>query len=208
MRTGLVVEDNLSVSGVMANYLRHVFPAIAVQEAASLQAARERLLKFSPDIVLLDIGLPDGKGIQLLTESCFSASTLVIVTTIFDDGDSVFEALRAGAQGYLLKDESDAQFIQALAGILAGRPPLSPAIARCMMDFFRPRALPKALSQRETELLTLIAQGQSVRRAADALGLTQNTAAGYLKTIYQKLQVNSRAAVTRKAIDLGLVKPF
>src|SRR5690606_35763773 len=129
-------------------------------------------------------------------------------TTIFDDGDNVFDALRAGAQGYLLKDETDQQFIQALEGILAGRPPLSTAIARRMMDFFRPQTPNKVLSQRETELLILIAQGQSVRRAAEALGLTQNTAAGYLKNIYQKLQVNSRAAVTRKAIDLGLVKGF
>lgn len=205
MQTGLVIEDNVSVSTVMTGYLHQVFPAITVHQVASLQEARAQLHSFTPDIVLLDIGLPDGKGTQLLTESCFNAKSLVIVTTIFDDSDNVFDALRAGAQGYLLKDETDQQFIQAFEGILAGRPPLSPAIARCMMDFFRPQIPNKVLSQRETELLTLIAQGQSVRRAAQALGLTQNTAAGYLKNIYQKLQVNSRAAVTRKAIDLGLV---
>lgn len=205
MQTGLVIEDNLSVSRVMTGYLQQVFPAITVHQVTSLQEARTQLRSFTPDIVLLDIGLPDGKGTQLLAESCFDVKSLVIVTTIFDDGDNVFEALRAGAQGYLLKAETDQQFIQAFEGILAGRPPLSPAIARCMMDFFRPQASNKVLSQRETELLTLIAQGQSVRRAAEALGLTQNTAAGYLKNIYQKLQVNSRAAVTRKAIDLGLV---
>lgn len=208
MQTGLVIEDNPSASTIMTGYLHQVFPAIIVHQVASLQEARVKLQSFTPDIVLLDIGLPDGKGTQLLTESCFDNKSLVIVTTIFDDGDNVFDALRAGAQGYLLKDETDQQFIQALEGILAGRPPLSTAIARRMMDFFRPQTPNKVLSQRETELLILIAQGQSVRRAAEALGLTQNTAAGYLKNIYQKLQVNSRAAVTRKAIDLGLVKGF
>lgn len=208
MQTALVIEDNLAVSAVMAGYLRQVFPTIMIQQATSLKEARACLISTRPDIVLLDIGLPDGKGTQLLTDACFSRESLVIVTTIFADDEYIFEALRAGAQGYLLKDESDQEFIRAFEGILAGRPPLSPAIARCMMDFFRPQAPDKILSQRETELLTLIAQGQSVRRAAETLGLTQNTAAGYLKNIYQKLQVNCRAAVTRKAIDLGLVKPF
>lgn len=208
MQTGLVVEDNLSVSVVLANYLRKVFPAIAIQQVASIKEAKETLCHFCPDIVLLDIGLPDGKGIQLLTEDVIAPRSMVIITTIFDDDRQVFEALRAGAQGYLLKDETEEQFIRALEGIVTGRPPLSPAIARSMMAFFRPQVSSRVLSQRETELLTLIAQGQSVRRAAETLGLTQNTAAGYLKNIYQKLQVNCRAAVTRKAIDLGLVKPF
>lgn len=208
MQTALVIEDNLAVSAVMAGYLRQVFPRISIHQAASLKEARVCLMNNFPDIVLLDIGLPDGKGTQLLTESCFPAQSVVIVTTIFADDKNVFEAMRAGAQGYLLKEESEQEFIRAFEGILAGRPPLSPAIARCMMDFFRPHTPDRVLSQRESELLTLIAQGQSVRRAAEALGLTQNTAAGYLKNIYQKLQVNCRAAVTRKAIDLGLVKPF
>lgn len=208
MRTALVIEDNRAVSAVMAGYLLQVFPTLTIYQAVSLKEARACLMNTCPDIVLLDIGLPDGKGTQLLTEARFSAQSLVIVTTVFADDKNVFEALRAGAQGYLLKDESDQEFIRAFEGILAGRPPLSPAIARRMMDFFRPQTPDRVLSQRESELLTLIAQGQSVRRAAETLGLTQNTAAGYLKNIYQKLQVNCRAAVTRKAIDLGLVKPF
>jgi DNA-binding NarL/FixJ family response regulator len=208
MRTALVIEDNSAVSNAMAGYLRQVFPTILIQQATSLKEARACLRDVYPDIVLLDIGLPDGKGTQLLIDGCLSADSLVIVTTIFADDEYVFEALRAGAKGYLLKDESEQEFIHAFEGILAGRPPLSPAIARCMMDFFRPQAPDKSLSQRETELLTLIAQGQSVRRAAENLGLTQNTAAGYLKNIYQKLQVNCRAAVTRKAIALGLIKPL
>lgn len=208
MQTALVIEDNQAVAKVMESYLRQVFSTIAVAHAGSLKEAREYLISSCPDMVLLDIGLPDGKGTKLLTEGRFAPQTLVIMTTIFADDEHVFEALRAGAQGYLLKDESDQEFIRAFEGILAGRPPLSPAIARCMMDYFRPQTRDNILSQREAELLTLLAQGQSVRRAAEALGVTQNTAAGYLKNIYQKLQVNCRAQVTRKAIDLGLVKPF
>jgi DNA-binding NarL/FixJ family response regulator len=208
MQKALVVEDNPTVATVMASYLRRVIPTIAVHQAPSLKDARACLTHIRPDIVLLDIGLPDGRGTQLLTEACLPSESLVIVTTVFADDEYVFEALRAGARGYLLKDESDEEFIRAFEGILAGRPALSPAIARRIIDFFRPQTADKILSPRETELLSLIAQGHSVRRAAEALGLTQNTAAGYLKNIYQKLQVNCRAAVTRKAIDLGLVKPF
>jgi DNA-binding NarL/FixJ family response regulator len=190
MQTALVVEDNRPVARVMEGYLRQVFSTIKVTHVCSLKEARECLASSRPDIVLLDIGLPDGKGTKLLIENCFAPQTLVIVTTIFADDEHIFEALRAGAQGYLLKDESDQEFIRAFEGILAGRP------------------RDTILSQREAELLTLLVQGQSVRRAAENLGVTQNTAAGYLKNIYQKLQVNCRAQVTRKAIDLGLVKPF
>jgi DNA-binding NarL/FixJ family response regulator len=175
-----------------------------IYRAGTLAEACKILASVTPDLVLLDIGLPDGKGTNLLLDAKLTAESLVVITTIFDDDIHVFDALRAGAQGYLLKDDTDAHFIAALEGIVAGRPPLSPIIAQRIIASFRPLANTNTLSPRETELLVLIAQGQSVRCAAVLLGITQNTAAGYLKTIYQKLQVNSRAEVTRKAIELGL----
>ncbi|MDO3381643.1 response regulator transcription factor [Gilvimarinus algae] len=207
MQSALVIEDNRMTAKALAGYLRSAFTGIDVRLCESLAQARDQLARQRPDIVLLDIGLPDGKGTALLEEPCLSGVPWVVMITIFDDDEHLFAALRAGAQGYLLKDETDERFIEALKGIVAGRPPLSPAIARAMMSHFRPKLPRTDLSPRELELLQLIADGLSVRAAAERMGLASNTAAGYLKTIYQKLQVNSRAGVTRKAVELGLVPP-
>ncbi|HOY24553.1 MAG TPA: response regulator transcription factor [Cellvibrio sp.] len=204
MKTALIIEDNIAVAKNFTKFLMIVFAGIKVHHASTLAEARRLLVDIDPDLVFLDIGLPDGKGTNLLLDGTFTTNNLVVITTIFDDDLHLFDALRLGAQGYLLKDNIDANFIAALEGIVAGRPPLSPSIAQRIIASFRPNIADNLLSPREIELLTLVAQGKSVRSAADTLGVTQNTAAGYMKTIYQKLQVNSRAEVTRKAIELGL----
>ena len=204
MKTALIIEDNIAVAKNFTKSLMIVFAGIKVHHASTLAEARKLLIDLNPDLVFLDIGLPDGKGTSLLLDGTLTANNLVVITTIFDDDLHLFDALRLGAQGYLLKDNIDANFIAALEGIVAGRPPLSPSIAQRIITSFRPNIADNLLSPREIELLTLVAQGKSVRSAADTLGVTQNTAAGYMKTIYQKLQVNSRAEVTRKAIELGL----
>ena len=204
MKTALIIEDNIAVAKNFTKSLMIVFAGIKVHHASTLAEARKLLIDLNPDLVFLDIGLPDGKGTSLLLDGTLTANNLVVITTIFDDDLHLFDALRLGAQGYLLKDNIDANFIAALEGIVAGRPPLSPSIAQRIIASFRPNITDNLLSPREIELLTLVAQGKSVRSAADTLGVTQNTAAGYMKTIYQKLQVNSRAEVTRKAIELGL----
>lgn len=204
MKKALIIEDNIAVAKSFTKSLMIVFAGIEVYHVSTLAEARKILIDLDPDLVFLDIGLPDGKGTSLLLDGTLTSDNLVIITTIFDDDLHLFDALRAGAQGYLLKDNMDSSFIAALEGIIAGKPPLSPSIAQRIIASFRPTITDNLLSPREIELLTLVAQGKSVRSAADILGVTQNTAAGYMKTIYQKLQVNSRAEVTRKAIALGL----
>lgn len=207
MRYGLIVEDIPEVAATLKQHLVAAFPDIQVALAESLTSARRALAETKPDILLLDIGLPDGEGSSLLTEKRIDPTTLVVITTIFDDDTHLFAALRAGANGYLLKDEPEVQLIAALQGIAEGRPPLSPAIARRIIASFTPPVQEGNLSPREVDVLSLIAKGYSLRDAAGLLGLSHNTVAGYLKTVYQKLQVNSRAEATLKAVDLGLVRP-
>jgi DNA-binding NarL/FixJ family response regulator len=134
-------------------------------------------------------------------------AALCVVTTIFDDAEHLLSALRAGADGYLLKDETEDEFIRQLAGILEGRPPLSASIARALLAQFQPgkQEQEATLTQRETEILTFTAKGLSVKHAAELLGISYYTAAGYLKDVYRKLQVNSRAEATIKAMNLGLI---
>lgn len=212
MQTALIVEDHIPTAHRFEACLLQAFDKITIRREHSLEGARRFLSGHGVDLVLLDMGLPDGLGLELLQENLFPTHSKVVVTTIFADDDSVLAALRAGACGYLLKDEPEQDFIQALQGLLNQRPPLSSAVIHTVLKSLqaKPRAAPPdVLSPRETELLECIVSGLSVRRAADKMGVTVNTAAGYLKTIYQKLQVNNRAAVTRKALEAGLLpKPL
>ena len=205
----LIVEDLPDVSDWLATIASQCFPGARVRCADSLANARALLPDWPAQLALLDIGLPDGSGVALIGEILAdNPQCSCVMTTIFDDSEHLFAALKAGAEGYLLKDETADVFSQRLLGILAGQPPLSPSIARRMLTFFRPQqTLETHLTPREKEVLTLIAHGYSVRNAAESLHLSHHTVADYLKDIYRKLQVNSRAEATLKAIDLGLVSP-
>lgn len=212
--TGLVVDDLPEARSWLCDALRHAFPGIDVREAGSLTSARDELLRppvWRPDIALVDLGLPDGSGTDLITELRASDPNVVtVVTTIFDDDRHLFGALKAGADGYVLKDQSRGQLVDMLAGIHAGQPPLSPSIARKLLQVFQEpeqaRPDPEGeLTSREQEVLTLIAKGYTVARVAELLGITRNTAAGYVKSIYRKLKVSSRAEATLAATRHGLI---
>jgi len=206
----LLVEDVPEVMGWLTGLVAIHFPGSAVRSAENYQQALQLVSQQTPDLALLDLGLPDGSGIDIIRAiKRQRAQSYCVVTTIFDDSDHLFSALHAGADGYLLKDEPEQEFVHHLRGILEGRPPLSAAIARKVLSVFRPVAEETVrLAPREEQVLTLIARGYSVRKASEMLGISQHTVAGYLKTIYQKLQINSRAEATLKAVDLGLVAPL
>ena len=212
-RTGLVVEDLQEARSWLVDALAHAFPGIRVHEAGDLAAARRSCRAEVPDIALVDLGLPDGSGTELITElRSTGRDVLTVVTTIFDDDRHLFGALRAGAEGYVLKDQSREDLVDMLAGIHAGRPPLSPSIARKLLSVFQDEEpatedLPPeaALTPREREVLTLIAKGYTVARAAEMLGITRNTTAGYVKVIYRKLNISSRAEATLEATRQGLI---
>ncbi len=152
--------------------------------------------------------LPCGIEVARLL-SAHSHQTSVVMATIFDDDYHIFEALKAGAHGYLLKDQPRVDLIEKLQGILKGDPPLSPSIARRILRYFSQTVETQAaspLSQREEEVLILIAKGYNCRETSKMLGLSANTVAGYTKSIYLKLNVSSRAEVTLEATRLGLVR--
>ena len=209
-KTGLVVEDLPEARAWLVDALGHAFEAITVEVAGDLAEARAALEGGLPDIALVDLGLPDGSGTELIAElRAAPKNVLTVVTTIFDDDRHLFAALRAGADGYVLKDQSRTDLVEMLSGIHAGRPPLSPSIARKLLSVFEQAApdpdTATALTAREAEVLTLIAKGYTVARVAEMLGITRNTAAGYVKVIYRKLNVSTRAEATLEATRQGLV---
>lgn len=210
INTILIVEDLPRSQEWVHGAARQAFPQALIHLADSIGAAEQALTQINPDLCLLDLGLPDGNGLSLIEsmKRRHSAVTIVI-STIFEDDAHLFPALRAGAQGYVLKDLPQEQLAEMLLGIDRGQPPLSPSIARRLLSFFNPQ-VPKQsrenpLTERETEVLRLIAKGFSVPKVAEQLGISRNTTAGYLKDIYRKLEVNSRAEATLEAARRGLV---
>lgn len=209
MQYGFILEDLPESQAWLRQALTESFPGIRIVTACTLQEARSLLKNGAvPDIALIDLGLPDGSGVDII-ELAHGASpaTLCIVTSIYDDDGHVFPALRAGAQGYLLKDQPVGSIVQALKGIAAGEPPLSPAIARRMLTFFNrtPAAPASELTARETEVLRFIAKGMTQAETARLLGISQHTVSGYVKDLYRKLNVSSRAEAALLARDMGLV---
>lgn len=204
----LVVDDLASSRDWLARAAQLAFAGIEIAQAASLAEAFA-LCEPAPPLALIDLGLPDGSGVRLI-ERLHPRGTLCVVATVFDDDAHLFPALHAGAQGYVLKDQTPEALAAMLAGIASGQPPLSPSIARRLLRHFQPAApapAEAALTARETEVLRLIAKGLSVGDVAELLGLSRHTVAGYLKDIYRKLAVGTRAEATLEAMRRGLVAP-
>ncbi len=211
MHNVLVLEDHPETREWLTQIIQQAFVEVEIFEASSLAQARKIIADTSLDLALIDLNLPDGNGAEIIGEiSQKSPDTYCVVATIFDDDNYLFPALEAGAQGYLLKEQTTDEFIQSLQGIIKGEPPISPAIARKMINHFHNDIQPSDkpdLSSREKEILGAIAKGLSRNEAAEILGITSNTVASHLKSIYGKLNVSNRAQATLEALRLGLVKP-
>lgn len=206
IRSALVVDDLAASRDWLSSALALAFPGIAITLARSLGEARPHL-DATPQLALIDLGLPDGSGVRLI-EHLAPRGCCCIVASVFDDDAYLFPALRAGAQGYVLKDQSQDQLADMLRGIDAGTPALSPSIARRLLRHFQPSSTmpPTAtLTARETDVLRLVAKGHTIADAARLLALSPHTVAGYLKDIYRKLSVNNRAEAALEALRLGLI---
>ncbi len=208
MRRVLIVEDIAETRAWLAGIVLGAFPEAEIAHAATLRAGRA-MAGQGWDLALIDLGLPDGSGLDLLRALKSAAPrTVCVVTTVLADDAAVVAALSAGADGYLLKENPDLVLIRQLSQIGQGAPALSPAIARRIMDHFRltgpAAAEDHSLTAREAEVLALIARGLRNAEAAAHLGLAETTVAGYIKAIYRKLGISSRAEAAWHAARLGL----
>lgn len=209
-RLCLLIEDQPRTRDWMLAVLSAAFPDLRIETVGTLKAAHAWLDRHGAELwlAIIDIGLPDGSGVDIVRRLQREyPDVLPVVATIYDDDAHLFEAIAAGARGYVLKDEEADLLVNYLRRIERGEPPLSPSIAHRMLSHFRAPAQAKdeaGLSPRETEVLTLLARGLTVSEAAARLGLQPQTVASYVKVIYQKLCVTSRAEATREAVRRGL----
>lgn len=208
MRSVLIVEDVAETRLWLGGLVQAAFPDARLSEAATVRAA-QALLRVNFDLALIDLGLPDGSGLDVLRALRSQQSgVLCVVTTVMGDDASIVAALSTGADGYLLKEQPAEVLVRQLTQLSLGVPALSPAVARRIMDHFRltgPAAEPEAgLTQRETEVLGMIGRGMRNGEVAQALGLAETTVAGYIKAIYRKLGISSRAEASWHATRMGL----
>jgi DNA-binding NarL/FixJ family response regulator len=160
----------------------------------------------APEVILLDVGLPGMNGIQGIREIKSRApSVQVLMLTVYDDHQKVFDAICAGASGYLLKTDDDQGIVDAIQEVLRGGAPMNPRVARLVLSMFTKLAVPPkhdyGLSAREKEILELIVQGLLKKEIADRLGLSYHTVDNHLRSIYEKLHVHSRSGAVAKALN-------
>jgi DNA-binding NarL/FixJ family response regulator len=207
----LIVDDHPMFRRGLRTLLAALPEIDVVGEAGSGEEAVRLAGELHPDLVLMDLQMPGGSGLAA-TRAIVNADphTRVLVVTLSGDDDSVFAALRAGAQGYLLKEADDEEMLRAVRAVAEGGAIFSPGIAARILSFFAvpQRSLPQdvfpQLSQREREILGRMAKGHSNAEIAEQLVLSRKTVSNYVSNIFSKLHVADRAQAIVRAREAGL----
>jgi DNA-binding NarL/FixJ family response regulator len=203
-----VVEDRETVREGLATLIASS-PGYAVAGSwGNAEAMLAEIARQAPDVVLMDIGLPGIDGIEAARQvRARHPAIQVMMLTVYEDDARVFESLRAGANGYVLKTTPPAELLEAIRAIHAGGSPMSGRIARRVVDFFhRPVARPDPgadLTPREREILELLVEGFRYREIGERLAITLDTVRTHIRHIYEKLQVRSRTAATARYLRGG-----
>ena len=205
-----IVEDRREIREGLATIINGTPGFHCTGAYRSMEEALERIGQGLPDVVLNDIGLPGMSGIdgiRILKER--HPDLVVLILTIHDDDDRIFDALCAGASGYLLKKTQPARLLESLREAVAGGAPMSPEVARRVIALFREFRAPDStkyeLTPHEVRLLRLFVEGHNYKTAAAELGVTVHTISFHLRSIYEKLQVHSKSAAVAKALRSRLV---
>jgi DNA-binding NarL/FixJ family response regulator len=215
MKNILLLEDLPEIRAWLRALVLRVFPDAHISESARVHDAIQLVQAVKFDLALIDLGLPDGSGVDVVTKlRDLQPEAQSVVVTIHDDDEHLFPALQAGAYGYILKEQPRELIAEQLQRISQGEPPLSPSIARRVIAHFTAKAKPPvavanampnvSLTDRESEVLLRVAKGYTLPEIGVQLGLSRHTIADYVKQIYRKLNVSSRAEAALEAQRMGL----
>lgn len=210
----VLFEDNRDLREGMT-FLLQATPGVIVAGAfPDCSRIKEEIPRLAPDVVLMDIDLPGANGIEATaTLKAISPQTQVMMLTVFDDEERIFQAIRNGASGYLLKNTPPAEIIQAIFDVHRGGSPMTANVARKVLQFFHRQPSVKdagnddyRLSPRELDILKGLVKGYSYKLIADDLEISIDTVRSHIRHIYDKLQVNSKTEAILKALREKLVE--
>ena len=199
-----IVEDDAPAREILANWIRRAEGFRFVSEHGSAEGALETLPAQKPEVVLMDINLPGMNGIECVRRlKPLLPETQFVMLTVYEDADHIFNALAAGATGYLLKQTPRHELLAALNQVHGGGSPMTSNIARKIVQSFQQKHTPVAaddaeLSPREGEVLELLARGYLYKEIADTLHISLPTVNTYIRRIYEKLHVRSRSQAVAK----------
>jgi DNA-binding NarL/FixJ family response regulator len=210
----VVADDQALVRRGFAMILEHEPDLEVVGEAGDGREAVERCRALEPDVVLMDVRMPVMNGVEATHEVTRASSARVLMLTTFDLDEYVYDAIRAGASGFLLKDVRPDDLVHAVRTVAAGETMLAPAITRRLVEEFCARPAPgrtpealAALSEREREVLTLMARGRSNAEIAGDLFVSPTTVKTHVTRVLAKLGVRDRVQAVVLAYESGLVRP-
>ena len=205
-----IVEDHHKFREALEFLLNHTPGYQCVGSFRSMEEALDKIKFNLPDVALVDIGLPGMSGVdgvRLLKQR--HPSVVLLMNTVYDDDERIFQALCAGASGYLLKKTPPPKLLESLQEAINGGAPMSPEVARRVLGLFRQISPPQhedyQLTPHELRLLKLLVEGHSYKTAATQLGVTVKTISFHLQKIYEKLQVHSKSEAVAKALRNRLV---
>ena len=201
-----IVEDSDQLRGTLARVLSRAAGFSCVSQYANAEDAVKDLPQVKPDVVLMDINLPGMNGVECVRQlKKLLPGVQVMMLTVYEDTDNIFNALAAGASGYMLKRTPTAELLQAIQDVLKGGSPMTMHIARKVVQSFQKSRAPSAttenLSEREQQVLDLLSQGLIYKEIADKIGVSYETVHTYVRRIYEKLQVRTRTEAVAKFLQ-------
>lgn len=206
----LIYEDNSDLRESLCNLISFSDPFVLLGNYGDVQQAEAQVRSLAPDVILMDIDMPGGNGIEAVKQiRRFNQTVAIIMLTVFDDSRHVYDAICAGASGYLLKKHISDKLINSISEVLEGGAPMSPAIAKLVIQNLQP--LPNTdenkykLTPKEKEILSSLSKGNSFKLIASEHNISIDTVRTHIKKIYEKLQVHSQTEAVSKAVTERLV---
>ncbi|MEM7012395.1 MAG: response regulator transcription factor [Verrucomicrobiota bacterium] len=208
-----LIEDNDPFRGAVARAINRLDGMRCDRDFGSFEDSQMAMKGTAPDVLLLDVGLPGLNGIEALAEiQKLAPDTRVVILTVFDDADKIFQAICAGASGYLLKTSGMDEIADAIRQVMEGGAPMTPKVAKMVIDLFGKmggrRSAPTEdydLTPREKDILELMVAGLIKKEIADRLDISVHTVSTHLRSVYEKLHVNTNTGAVAKAIREGII---
>lgn len=201
-----IVDDDEGIRGSLSALIERAAGFKLTGQFANGEAAVKEIPKLAPDVVIMDINLPGMKGYECVRQlKAANPAVQFLMLTVYEDSDSLFNSLRAGASGYLLKRTASARLLEAIRDVYEGGSPMTPQLARRVVLFFTKPAMETSplakLTPAEREFLEQLSKGYAYKEIADRMNISIDTVRSYVRTVYEKMHVHSRTEAVVKYLQ-------